>query len=158
MVRNLTLLRHGEAETGTGYLNDFSRKLTPTGISKLYQLSKLLEEKKVHYDLLIKSPAQRALQTAEIISNHLQVDQVTIDKKLYDNTVENLLDILENIPDQCENVLIVGHNPSLTTLLMYLTGDSPVSLIPGMMGVLSFDFPSWKMLSQGTANLREVLQ
>lgn len=151
-------MRHGEAETGMGYRKDFDRKLTPHGINKLQRLNTLLESRAIQFDLLIKSPAQRAMETAELLSSHLAHADLITNDKIYEGSVETLLEIIEELPDQYQNVLLVGHNPSLTSLLLYLTNDFNFAMLPGMMAVVTFHLSDWKALSRGTGYLNEVLQ
>ena len=151
-------MRHGEAEIGAGYQRDFDRKLSPAGSYKLQRLNKVLEERQFHPGLLIKSPSRRTMETASIITQSLEVKEQQIHESVYESSVENLLDLIQSLPEQYREVMIIGHNPSLTSLLAYLTGDFNLSLSPGMMAVLSFDLPEWKMLSKGTGYLNEVLQ
>lgn len=151
-------MRHGEAEIGTGYQKDFDRKLSPNGIYKLQRLIKVLKERDFQLDLMIKSPSRRTMDTAKILLENLKVAQQQVRDSIYESTVDNLLENVQDLPDHYERVIIIGHNPSLTALLAYLTNDLNVSLSPGMMAVLSFDLPEWKMLSKGTGYLNEVLQ
>lgn len=151
-------MRHGEAETGAGYQRDFDRKLSPAGSYKLQRLAKVLEERQLQLGLLIKSPSYRTMETASIITQSLYVKEQQIHESIYESSVDTLLDLIQTLPEQHAEVMIIGHNPSLTSLLAYLTGDFDLSLSPGMMAVLSFDLPEWKMLSKGTGYLNEVLQ
>jgi phosphohistidine phosphatase len=158
MTKKLILMRHGEAEIGAGYQKDFDRKLGATGIYRLQRLNKVLVERDFSFDLIIKSPSRRTMETAKIIAENLIVMEAHVMDSIYESSVDNLLDIIQGLPDQYEQVIVIGHNPSLTALLAYLTGDFHLSLSPGMMAVLSFDLPEWKMLSKGTGYLNEVLQ
>lgn len=158
MGKKLILMRHGEAEIGAGYQSDFDRKLSATGKYRLQRLSKVLGERKFQLDLLIKSPSRRTMETASILLQNLEVKEQQIQETIYESSVDNLLDLIQSLPDQYAEVLIIGHNPSLTSLLAYLTGDSILSLSPGMMAIVSFDLAEWAMLSKGTGYLNEVLQ
>ena len=151
-------MRYAEAETGMGYERDFDRKLTAQGISKLHRLNKVLTEKNIQYDLLIKSPAQRTMQTAQVISAGLPVAEELVKTTVYESSLEKLLEIILALPDPLEHVLLVGHNPSISALLMYLADDFNVSLTTGMMAVLTFDLPAWNMITKGSGSLSEVLQ
>ena len=151
-------MRHGEAEIGAGYQRDFDRNLSPAGSYKLQRLAKVLEERRFQLGLVIKSPSRRTMETADIITRSLDVKEEQIQDSIYDSSVEHLLDLIQALPEQYAEVMIIGHNPSLTSLITYLTGDFNLSLSPGMMAVISFDLAEWKMLSKGTGYLNEVLQ
>lgn len=158
MGKKLTLLRHGDSETGTGYQGDYKRKLTECGRVQLSRLNRLLKEKGTQFDLLLKSPALRTMQTAQLIAEQLKVKEERVEENIYESSVEVLLDILYRLPNDIKNVLVVGHNPAISSLLIYLTNDYHVSLMPGMMAVLTFDNLDWALLSKGSGCLSEVLQ
>ncbi|HLT05954.1 MAG TPA: histidine phosphatase family protein [Cyclobacteriaceae bacterium] len=158
MTKKLILMRHGEAEIGAGYQQDFERQLTTSGILKLERLNMVLVERLFQIDLLLISPSQRTLETAKIITKDLNIGAQQTEASIYESSVDNLLDLINKLPEQYQEVMVVGHNPSLTSLLAYLTGDFNLSLLPGMMAILSFDLPEWELLSKGTGQLNEVLQ
>ncbi|MEX2591167.1 MAG: histidine phosphatase family protein [Anditalea sp.] len=151
-------MRHGETNPGIGYNDDFNRKLSDKGINKLKRLNEVLQKKGAQFDLLIKSPALRTKQTAELISDNLKVKEQKIEEDIYESSLENLLEVINHLPDHFGNVLMVGHNPGINSLLAYLTNDFHISLLPGMMADVTFDLPEWKMLSKGSGCLNEVLQ
>jgi broad specificity phosphatase PhoE len=70
----LTLLRHGESEgNSAGVLQGQSDyPLTTAGHNQAQQLASHWKSSEMHFDLIISSPLQRALQTAEIISDYLK--------------------------------------------------------------------------------------
>src|SRR5690606_16009316 len=155
MVKKLTLMRHGEAETGIGCQGDFNRAITGNGIIKLQRLNLVLKQKEAKFDLLLKSPALRTMQTAQLISENLLVDEEIIEDAIYESSVDNLLEIVQFVPNRFENILLVGHNPGISALLVYLVGDFNISLLPGMMAVINFDLPNWNMISRGSGSLIE---
>lgn len=158
MAKKLLLMRHGETEIGIGYGGDMNRKLSGTGIDKLKRLNRVLQERNTQFDLILKGPAQRTMQTADFIASSLPVKEERMEASIYESTLQNLLELVNQLPDTCGNVLIIGHNPGISSLLAYLTDDFQLPLLPGMMAVITFDLPEWKMLSKGTGNLDEVLQ
>jgi phosphohistidine phosphatase len=158
MVRKLTLMRHGEAETGMGYRKDFDRNLTMDGVNKLQRLNKVLQQRRTRFDFLITSPAVRAVQTSHWITYTLAVDDKAVNEAMYESSVETLLDILLLLPNRYEDILMVGHNPSISSLLGYLTDDHNITLSPGMMALVAFDLPEWNMLTKGSGSIYEVLQ
>lgn len=157
-MKILTLMRHGEAEHGLGQVDDFSRKLSGSGKERLKILNGMLVKNDQKFDLLIKSPARRANETAKLITYHLKIDKEESEPAIYEGSVEKLLEILKHLSDEFDNVLLVGHNPGISSLLVYLTNEINISLWPGMMAIVNLDIPNWDMLTSGTGSLKEVLQ
>jgi uncharacterized phosphatase len=71
----ITLLRHGESEgNSAGVLQGQSDyPLTKTGLDQAQRLASYWKSIQVQFDLIITSPLLRALQTAEVVANYLQV-------------------------------------------------------------------------------------
>ena len=156
-MKVLSLMRHGEAENGLG-LDDFSRKLSDTGKKRLKALNAVLAKKDQKFDLVIKSPALRAVETAKVITCHLKIDREVSEGSIYEGSTEELLEILKHLSGEFGNVLLVGHNPGISSLVTFLTDEINISLLPGMIAVVNLDIPDWRMVSSGTGSLKEILQ
>ena len=150
-------MRHGEAENGLA-LDDFNRKLSATGKERLKTLNAVLGKNHQKFDLVMKSPAARAVETARLITAGLKIGREVSEEMIYEGTVDTLVEILKSLSDDFGNVLLIGHNPGVSTLLAYLTNEINISLLPGMMAVVNLDIPDWGMISSGTGSLKEVLQ
>jgi len=72
----------------------------------------------------VSSPAKRALATAKIVHKALAVEGliVTQDQRLYQEGIERIKAVLAECPTDAVRVLLVGHNPELEDLLIYLVG------------------------------------
>ncbi|GAB3661066.1 hypothetical protein GCM10028791_35320 [Echinicola sediminis] len=159
MGKYLTLLRHGETETGQGQLKDFDRNLTAQGVYKLERLANVLRDREVAYDLLLKSPAKRTEETSEIIQAAVKIQHSRAEEDIYLATTEMLMELVAKIDDRFDQVILVGHNPSITAFLACITGDYQVSLSPGMMAVIEIHADSWNIAaSRGMGSLLEILQ
>src|SRR5688500_3661141 len=72
-VLELYLIRHGiAAERGEEYPDDSKRPLTSSGMSRLREEAKGLNELEVGFNVIITSPLVRTKQTAEIIAGTLK--------------------------------------------------------------------------------------
>lgn len=156
--KKLTLLRHGEATVGVGQSGDLKRKLTQQGTTQLLRLSNLLESEEMDYDFAISSPAKRCLESLEIINKEKRIPRVEKNPTIYDATVMALLDIINTFDKAYSNVLMVGHNPGISHLVGFLTGDSSVVFAPGMLVRISFEVSDWKLVSRNSGSILEVMQ
>lgn len=109
----LWLLRHAEAAEGRP---DEARPLTPRGIEQARIAGAALARLGVHLDTCLSSPKRRAMETAELACEPLNVEVVT----------EPALAGSRYDPEQLAagqgNVMLVGHNPSISEALSGLTG------------------------------------
>jgi phosphohistidine phosphatase len=121
----LYILRHGIAvERGTpGYKKDSERPLTTDGEDKMRQIADAMRGMDLKFDLILSSPYTRAEQTAKIVAGELD-ETVTFSNFLEPDG--NALELIGEINDERpQRVLLVGHEPALSSLISVLvTGAS----------------------------------
>lgn len=156
--KTLTLLRHGEAASGIGQSGDLKRKLTPHGCNQLIRLSNLLESEEMNFEYALSSPASRCLESLEIINKEKRIPKVEKNLSIYDASVMGLLKTINSFDDAYSNVLLVGHNPGISHLVGFLTGDSSIVFVPGMLVRISFEFSKWNLISRNSGRILEVMQ
>lgn len=125
MSRELWLLRHGKAERYDG-TEDFDRMLKKRGKRDTTRIGEWLKERRLIPSLVISSPAARADMSAKILCDTLEIDNqdILIEKRLYDEGLTRIKSLLSEIDPTEERVLLVGHNPELEELLVFLVKDS----------------------------------
>ena len=125
----LYILRHGIAvERGTpGYKKDSDRPLTPEGEEKMRQIADAMRGMDLKFDLILSSPYARAEQTAKIVAGELDEDVSYSD---YLVPGGNALELIGEINDERpQRVLLVGHEPDLSSLISVLvTGGSDAGI------------------------------
>jgi phosphohistidine phosphatase len=155
---NLFLLRHGEAEFGAGPDGDISRKLTVRGINQLSRLANHLKAKQIVFDLVLSSNAKRTQQSAEILTQSVSAKKIQFLRELYEADAHQMLDFIQQSESEVTNLLIVGHNPTISALVSYLTGEDYIQLQPGMMAKIEIITEKWKEVGRSTGILLEILQ
>ncbi len=152
MKRKLYLLRHSYAEPpGDG--SDFNRGLTMEGLTAVRALGRKLGEEDFNPDVIISSNAVRAEDTAINLTEELGISEqvITYEEKIYEASVRELLEIVNEFEDADKSVLLIGHNPTLSFFGEYLTGNGFSGMEP--CGLLTIKFESaWNEISQGTGN------
>ena len=116
----LYILRHGIAvERGTpGYKKDGDRPLTKEGEDKMRQIADAMRGMDLKFDLILSSPLVRAEQTANIVAGEVD-EEVTFTHYLEPGG--NALDLINEINDEkAHRVLLVGHEPDLSSLVSIL--------------------------------------
>lgn len=124
MARELLIFRHGKAVRRDGS-NDFSRPITDRGKRGSQRMGVWLWQKDIRPDLIIASPAERAFVSAQKLCKAMGKDAaaITSDRRLYKAGLKSLLAVLAECPRTAQRVLLVGHNPAITDLLLYLLGS-----------------------------------
>ncbi len=126
MGRQLILLRHAKSSWDSGAKGDFDRPLNKRGLRNAPRMGRWLKEKKLIPDHIVSSPARRAELTVNAVVRELGLtkDMVGFDDALYLGDCHTLLHALASFPDTVQCGLVVGHNPGLEDLLLYLCGNA----------------------------------
>jgi phosphohistidine phosphatase len=150
-MKKLLLIRHAKATHDTGY-SDFERPLKPSGLKDATMMAERLLSAYTIPQVIVSSPALRTLSTANIFAEHLSLPKPLIIKEIYEAGTKSLLNIIEELPDKYEFVALVGHNPAISDILYYLTGQV-ADMHPGAFAVVEFENDSWRMISEYTGKL-----
>jgi phosphohistidine phosphatase len=123
---NLFILRHASA--GVRRANpviDVKRPLDKDGKQQCVLIGNLLNALNVQFDLVVSSPLKRAVQTAAFVANEVAYDsKIRLSPALAPTaTLTDFRSLLSEL-NGVENVLVVGHNPNLTTFLGSLISPS----------------------------------
>jgi phosphohistidine phosphatase len=157
--RSLLLIRHAKAVPIAA--TDAARELSGRGHRDAAEAGRWLTELITALDLVVVSPAVRARETWAEISESLPAESVLVDERIYDNSVDDLLAVLADVPPDVGTVALVGHNPSVHGLAAVLDdgrGDPEARAILGheypTCGIAVFDVPGlWAELAPGSATL-----
>jgi phosphohistidine phosphatase len=116
MQRRLVVIRHAQAADGAP---DIDRPLTEAGARQAAAIGTWLEQSGLVPGRVVVSPARRAAQTWQAVAARLDVAAIT-DERMYENTVEALLAIVRETPEDVGILALVGHNPSVGELVRAL--------------------------------------
>jgi phosphohistidine phosphatase len=154
-MKQLILVRHGKAEH-QNYSVDFNRNLTSRGVSDAHTIGENLKEKITGKTAFLSSPANRAIQTAKIFAGELSFPEKQIEEneQLYNwITTTEFIDIISNTPDNTENLLVFGHNPTKMALAERFApdfnGHMPTSCAVGIL----FDVEKWRDIEADSGKL-----
>ncbi len=116
-MKKLILMRHGHAAPVQSSQTDNSRSLDTTGIHQATVITKKLIAENIFPDFIITSRALRAVQTAEIILNTMNLDlEPHTYAELYSAAPGKYSEIFRAVPDIYESVMIVAHNPGIESV------------------------------------------
>lgn len=155
MKRTLILVRHAKSNRDDPRLPDRERPLAERGMRDAPMMGKRLAKRNVAPDLILSSPARRALSTAEIMAGELGYDarDIAVDDRLYASDAETLLAVIGELSDQLKCVMLFGHNPEFSDLAGRLSGD--IDEMP-TCAVAEFTFESASWPTIGTIGPAKV--
>jgi phosphohistidine phosphatase len=122
------LIRHSNAvDPGTpGYEDDSTRPLTEKGRDKIDRIASALQGLGVNPDLIVSSPYVRARETAEIVAKMLKYkkdlafSEVLVPMGEADEVIGEI-----NEKYHVDELILVGHEPNMSTLIGTLTAGKP---------------------------------
>lgn len=160
MKKNLLLLRHAEAVAYAAGKTDHQRPLTPRGNQQAQQMGETLHNLGFQPDLIHSSNAQRTTTTAEIFAQKLNypAKNIIFDASIYETTLEVMLDTINKIDAKHQNVLMIGHNPTISYLTEYLTGQSIAGMPTCSVASIVFEVADWAHVSADTGILAWLKQ
>ena len=122
-MKTLILIRHAKSNWDNVLLTDFERPLNDRGKNDAPVMAKRVKDRKVKIDRFISSPAKRAKKTASIFMDEygMKEKDLVLLPSLYEASVNNFYDAVENINDKDDAVALFSHNPGITDFVNTLT-------------------------------------
>jgi phosphohistidine phosphatase len=112
-------MRHAKSSWDDRSISDFERALNDRGKKDAPLIAKELKSRGVLPKVLISSPAKRAKLTSNIIADGIDYksEDIIYQDTLYESSEFNLIMSIKELDDSLDSVMIVGHNPSLTSVI-----------------------------------------
>jgi len=127
---DVLILRHGEAGNRmTVVEEDSKRPLTPEGRAEMQKIAKSLRAVGLQVDRIYTSPLKRARETAEIAANILKIPILKEWEELKpDGSKAALYRKLARL-EQNSRLILVGHEPYLTSMIGEIIGTAGARLV-----------------------------
>jgi len=143
-MKTLFLVRHAKSSRDDPSLPDRDRPLDDRGKMDAPKMGKRLAKRDVKPDLLVSSPALRALTTAQLIAEELGCKRkdIVVDDRLYASSPDDLLAVIRALDKKLDRVMLFGHNPEFTDLAHRLSSQI-IDMPTGAVAEFSFDTKAW---------------
>jgi phosphohistidine phosphatase len=148
-MKTLYLVRHAKSSWSDMTLHDRDRPLEARGERDAAKMSQRLAQRRVKLDLILSSPAVRALATAKVIAKRLdyKLNAIMVSDRLYAATADALLEVIEELDDKLKRVMLVGHNPGLNDLVNHFASE--ITQLPTCgVAEFTFDGKAWSGVGQ----------
>jgi phosphohistidine phosphatase len=155
-MKQLILSRHAKTEISRYDISDFERNLTNRGINDSALVSSHLLDKEIQTDLIISSPANRAIATARLFAHrfNIQLDQIVQVDQLYDGfSTQEFLEMLQNKADQYNRVWVFGHNPDIASWASKFLDQDYLHVPTGTAIGIEFDVADWSAIDARSGKL-----
>lgn len=121
----LTVIRHAKSSWSHPELADHDRPLNKRGRRDAPRMGERLQARGFAPELILTSTALRARATADVIAEACGVaERVRAKRALYHAEPDEVLSLVGAVAEKrgVRDVAVVGHNPGLTELVVWLTG------------------------------------
>lgn len=154
-MKTLYILRHAKSSWEFEELSDHDRPLNKRGRSDAPLIGQELAARGVKPDLVISSPAVRALSTATLVSKETAYDpdDILVDERIYGASKEDLLEVVQDAPAEADHVMLVGHNEALSEFANMVAPEHIERLPTAGVVAVAFDCKSWSDISSRNAKV-----
>ncbi|TGE21684.1 histidine phosphatase family protein [Hymenobacter aquaticus] len=152
-MKTLYLMRHAKSSWSFDDLSDQERPLNDRGRTDAPRMGQALAKRGIHLDLLVSSPAVRAMSTAALVAKAVEYphQQIQVIEAIYRAEVPGLAEIVRQLPNGADSVLLVGHNPTITDFANVIS-PSPLNELPTAAIVcVKFNCASWAEADRSNA-------
>ena len=156
-MKRILILRHAKSDWSDDNADDKDRVLNSRGVDEAKLTAKSMLQKKLSFDAIVSSPAARALQTATIVKKTTSYPkEILVEECFYFSDMRRILAVIRRLDDQIETVLIVGHNPLWSNLVLFLAGKR-ILMDTGCMAELVSDVDSWEHFDTSQFTLQNYI-
>lgn len=150
-MKYLTVLRHAKSSWKETDRADIDRPLNKRGKHDAPLMGRIIARRVEHPERILCSPAKRARKTAEFVADAISYphEQIDIIEEIYDADVDTLLTVLYGLKDEFRRIMLIGHNPSITGLLNYLTPSGIDNVRTCGTACIELPVESWKDITRG---------
>ncbi|MFI8254945.1 SixA phosphatase family protein [Streptomyces filamentosus] len=159
-TRRIVLLRHAKADWGQEA--DHERPLAERGRKDAPVAGRRLAGTGIPFDLALCSTAARTRETWKFAVQELPERPRTVyEERIYEASLGELIALLNEVPEEVDDLLVVGHNPGMHALADALAGEADGDLLARMnrsgyptsaFAVLAFT-GTWKSVEHGVGRL-----
>lgn len=148
-------MRHAKSDWNADYNRDFDRPLNRRGKKAAPRMGEFLLEKLGSPQLIISSPAKRAISTARLLAENCDyVAEIVTRQELYDSSVDEYMLVIQSIPERLGNCVIVGHNFTVEETISHLLEDSAFVRMPtAAQACIGFDVDEWSKVGARSGKL-----
>ena len=154
-MKTLTLVRHAKSSWKDSSLSDRDRPLNKRGERDVPIMAKRIVAAGIRPSLIVCSPAVRAWTTAKVIASEIgyPIEFLQRENKLYLASLDDLLDVLVSQDNGFNSLMLVGHNPGLTTFANYLSPGITNNVPTAGVVSVNFDRVDWNLYERPETEL-----
>jgi phosphohistidine phosphatase len=145
-MKHLYLIRHAKSSWDNQTLSDFDRPLNDRGNATAPLMADLLKSQGIKPDLLITSPANRAISTCKFFADAFAYPHELIQQEstIYEAVPDDLYKIIHAIDNRYKTVMLFGHNPTISYFLDQYINDYLPEVPTCGVSIFKLNVENWK--------------
>jgi phosphohistidine phosphatase len=148
-MKTLLIMRHAKSSWEDLDLQDHDRPLNKRGRHDAPLMGKLLRDQKMSLDLIITSTAVRAKTTANLFATAFKYKgEIVLERLVYRAGPMDILNVLSKYSVKYNNILLVGHNPTVEGVIEMLTASPGITMSTCALAHLTLTIDSWTELTK----------
>jgi phosphohistidine phosphatase len=155
-MKTIKLMRHAKSSWDNPDLADFDRPLNQRGLRDAPFMGSVIYNNNLGPGLIISSPAKRAKQTAILVKETAGVNTpITYHDQIYEASPTTLLKVVSELPDEYNNILLIGHNPGIEGFIKLLTGEIQ-SMPTAAFANINLNIAKWSQIEAGCGTVEVI--
>jgi phosphohistidine phosphatase len=165
-MKTLTMLRHAKSGWDDPVSRDFDRPLNPRGRRAARTVALEMKAQGLAFDLVVASPARRVIETLQEVTAAYGAILPQYVQRLYLASTATLLEVVRAAPAEVDRLLLVGHNPGLEELALFLSGSDGAGLREevevkyptGTVVEIRLPVDRWTEVKEGTGTIERFIR
>lgn len=155
-MKTILISRHAKSAWDNPGLQDFDRPLNDRGHRDAPEMAEKIKRLGHKPDILISSPANRALTTAKYYASlfDMPISEVP---NLYHGMPEQYLEAIQTLPDEVDTVFLFGHNPGITYIANTISPGCTDNVPTAAVIVASNKVDQWQDVNWENCSLHSIL-
>lgn len=149
-MKTIVLVRHAKSSWEFD-VSDRERPLKKRGLNDANLVSKTFINNGFVPDIIVSSPANRALSTCQIFMENLKLNKslLIVQEDIYDFGGNSVINFVKNLSDEHSKLMLFGHNYAFTSIVNSY-GNTMIDNMPtsGLVKI-NFNIDHWKDLKRG---------
>ena len=155
-MKSIVFFRHAKSDWNAAFDSDHGRPINKRGHRDARRMGRFLAEIDFLPDRIVSSTARRARTTLERAVEEGSWGEISTDLSdaLYDASLPDVIDVIQNQSEQFSRLLLVGHEPTWSSMVGRLVGNGSVRISTATMARVDLSVPTWKHVDFGRGELR----
>ncbi len=158
-MKHIYLLRHAKSSWKDLRLTDHERPLNPRGRRDAPRMASHIKKLNIEISEIYSSTSRRTRETIVpfIETQGLESSNVHYEQDLYHGSPPDYEYIIQNLGQNKDHVMLVGHNPGITTIADQCSKRYIDNVPTGGFLILQADINDWQLFSFYNCNLVNMI-